>query len=323
MKLIIQIPCYNEECTLPLTVKDLPVKIDGIAEIEYLIINDGSSDRTTEIARESGVHHIVSFPNNRGLAKSFMAGIDACLRLGADIIVNTDGDNQYKGQDIEKLVQPILEGKAEIVVGDRQVENIEHFSYFKKKLQKTGSWVVRLTSGTKVADATSGFRAYSREAALRLNALSDFSYTLETIIDAGRRKTAIHNVKVDTNEKLRDSRLYKGAWNYLEKSATTIIRTYSMFKPLRVFLPLGVIIFSIGFIIGLRYIYFFSIGQGAGNVQSLILSSVLLTSGVQLVVFGLLADAIAANRKIIDELLYRAKRRDYDNESNKNIFKKL
>jgi len=311
MKLIIQIPCYNEECTLPSTVKALPVNIDGIDEIEYLIINDGSSDRTTEIARESGVHHMVSFPNNRGLAKSFMAGIDACLRLGADIIVNTDGDNQYRGQDIEKLVQPILDGKAEIVVGDRQIDKIEHFSFIKKKLQKTGSWVVRLTSGTEVVDSTSGFRAYTRDAALRLNALSDFSYTLETIIDAGRRNAAIVNVKIGTNEKLRESRLYKGIWNYLEKSTTTIIRTYTMFKPLRVFLSLGVIFFSIGLIIGLRYIYFFAIGQGAGNVQSLILSSVLLTSGIQLVVFGLLADAIAANRKINDEILYRLKKQEY------------
>ena len=317
MKLIIQIPCYNEECTLPSTVKDLPVKIDGIDEIEYLIINDGSRDRTIETAHESGVHHVVSFPNNRGLAKSFMAGIDACLRLGADIIVNTDGDNQYKGQDIEKLVQPILEGKAEIVVGDRQIDNIEHFSFIKKKLQKTGSWVVRLTSGTEVVDSTSGFRAYTRDAALRLNTLSDFSYTLETIIDAGRRKAAIVNIKIGTNEKLRDSRLHKGTWNYLEKSTTTIIRTYTMFKPLRVFLPLGIILFLMGFLIGLRYIYLFSIGLGLGNVQSLILSSILLTSGVQLIMFGLLADAISANRKIVDELLYRLKRQEYDRSSEK------
>ncbi len=315
MKLIIQIPCFNEECTLPFTVQDLPIRVEGINEIEYLVIDDGSRDRTIETASELGVHHVVSFPNNRGLAKSFMAGIDASLRLGADIIVNTDGDNQYVGQDIEKLVKPILEGRADIVVGDRQVDSIEHFSRFKKKLQKTGSWVVRLASGTEVTDATSGFRAYSREAALRLNTLSDFSYTLETIIDAGRRKAAIENVKVGTNEKLRDSRLYKGIWHYLEKSATTIIRTYTMFKPLRVFLPLGVIVFLLGFLIGLRYIYFVSLGLGSGHVQSLILSSILLTSGVHLTVFGLLADAIAANRRIIDEMLYRLKRQEYDRTS--------
>ena len=312
MKLIIQIPCFNEECTLPLTVQDLPIKVEGIDDIEYLVIDDGSRDLTIETARELGVHHVVNFPNNRGLAKSFMAGIDASLRLGADIIVNTDGDNQYRGQEIEKLVRPILEERADIVVGDRQVDSIKHFSLFKKKLQKTGSWVVRLASGTEVTDATSGFRAYSREAALRLNTLSEFSYTLETIIDAGRRKAAIENVKVGTNEKLRDSRLYKGIWHYLEKSATTIIRTYTMFKPLRVFLPLGVIVFLLGFLIGLRYIYFFSLGQGTGHVQSLILSSILLTSGVHLVVFGLLADAISANRKIIDEILYRLKRQEYE-----------
>jgi glycosyltransferase involved in cell wall biosynthesis len=311
MKLIIQIPCYNEECTLPLTIEDLPREIKGIDVIEYLIIDDGSSDRTVETAREFGVHHVVSFPNNRGLAKSFMAGIDASLRLRADIIVNTDGDNQYMGQDIEKLVKPILERRADIVVGDRQVDSIKHFSPLKKKLQKTGSWVVRLASGTEVTDATSGFRAYSREAALRLNALSDFSYTLETIIDAGRRKVAIENVKVGTNEKFRDSRLYKGIWHYLEKSTTTIIRTYTMFKPLRVFLPLGVIVFLLGFFIGLRYVYFYSQGLGAGYVQSLILSSILLTSGVHLTVFGLLADAIATNRKIIDDILYRLKKQEY------------
>jgi glycosyltransferase involved in cell wall biosynthesis len=319
VKLIIQIPCFNEEYTLPLTVKDLPLKIEGIDEIEYLVIDDGSSDQTLEKACESSVHHVVKFLNNKGLAKSFMAGIDVSLRLGADIIVNTDGDNQYRGQDIEKLVRPILDGHAEIVVGDRQVDNIAHFGFVKKKLQKIGSWVVRLASGTKVADVTSGFRAYSREAALRLNALSDFSYTLETIIDAGRRKVAIENVKVGTNEKLRDSRLHKGIWHYLEKSATTIIRTYTMFKPLRVFLPLGVFVFLMGFLIGLRYVYLFSIGLGAGNVQSLILSSILLTSGVQLIMFGLLADAISANRKIVDELLYRLKRQEYDQANNNRI----
>ena len=317
MKLIIQIPCFNEESTLPETIKDLPAQIAGIDEIEYLIIDDGSTDRTSELARNSGVLHVVSFPKNKGLSKAFMAGIDACLRLDADIIVNTDGDNQYRGQDIEKLVMPILEGRAEIVVGDRQVDSIKHFSLFKKKLQKTGSWVVRLASGTDVIDTTSGFRAYSRDAALRLNTLSDFSYTLDTIIDAGRKKMAIENVKIGTNKKLRESRLYKSIWNYFERSATTIIRTYTMFKPLRVFLPLGILVFSAGLIIGIRYLYFYSLGFGAGHVQSLILSSILLTSGVHLVVFGLLADAISANRKIIDEILYRQKRQEYDKFTSK------
>lgn len=318
MKLIIQIPCYNEEKTLPLTIRDLPKQINGIDEIEYLIINDGSGDRTVEVARELGVHHIVSFPNNRGLAKAFMAGIDACLKLGADIIVNTDGDNQYNGQDIEKLVRPILEGKAEVVVGDRQTDTIEHFSPLKKKLQKLGSWVVRLASRTDVIDTTSGFRAYSRDAAMRLNVISDYSYTLETIIEAGRKKTAIANVPVRTNEKLRESRLFKSMWGYIKKSASTIIRTYSMYRPLKVFLSLGIIFFSIGFLIGIRYLYFFFNGQGQGHIQSLILSSILITTGFQLGVFGLLADAISAIRKINDELLYRVKKLEYGDVKDKN-----
>ncbi|MDI3534968.1 MAG: hypothetical protein PWQ82_1333 [Thermosediminibacterales bacterium] len=318
MKLIIQIPCYDEEKTLPLTIRDLPKQINGIDEIEYLIINDGSGDRTVEVARELGVHHIVSFPNNRGLAKAFMAGIDACLKLGADIIVNTDGDNQYNGQDIEKLVRPILEGKAEVVVGDRQTDTIEHFSPLKKKLQKLGSWVVRLASRTDVIDTTSGFRAYSRDAAMRLNVISDYSYTLETIIEAGRKKTAIANVPVRTNEKLRESRLFKSMWGYIKKSASTIIRTYSMYRPLKVFLSLGIIFFSIGFLIGIRYLYFFFNGQGQGHIQSLILSSILITTGFQLGVFGLLADAISAIRKINDELLYRVKKLEYGDVKDKN-----
>lgn len=323
LKLIIQIPCYNEEKTLPVTFQDLPKKIDGIDEIEYLIINDGSHDKTVEVAKELGIDHIVSFPNNRGLAKGFMAGIDACLRLGADIIVNTDGDNQYQGQDIEKLVQPILSGKSEIVVGDRQTDSIEHFSFLKKKLQKLGSWVVRLASNSNVTDTTSGFRAYSRDAAMNLNVLSKYTYTLETIIQAGRKKTAIKNVKIGTNEKLRESRLFKSMWGYIKRSATTIIRTYSMFRPLKVFLILGSLAFGSGSLLGIRYLYFLFNGQGDGHIQSLILASILITAGFQLGVFGLLADAIAANRKINDELLYRLKRMEYDKINNKELEEQL
>lgn len=308
MKLIIQIPCYNEEKTLPHTIRDLPKEIPGIDEIEYLIIDDGSTDRTVEVARELGVHHIVRQPKNKGLAIGFMTGIDACLRLGADIIVNTDGDNQYKGQDIPKLVQPILEGRAEVVIGDRQTDTIEHFSPLKKKLQKFGSWVVRHASGSDVIDTTSGFRAYSRDAAMRLNVVSEYSYTLETIIEAGRRKAAIENVKIGTNEKLRESRLFKSMWGYIKKSGATIIRVYSMYRPLQVFLSLGCIAFLAGFLIGIRFLYFYFSGQGSGHIQSLILSSILITTGFQLGVFGLLADAIAANRKINNELLYRLKK---------------
>ncbi|MFU0800667.1 MAG: glycosyltransferase family 2 protein [Xylanivirga thermophila] len=312
MKLIIQIPCYNEEKTLPMTIGDLPTSIPGVDEIEYLIIDDGSSDRTVEVARKLGVHHIVRFPNNRGLAKGFMAGIDACLRVGADIIVNTDGDNQYNGHDIPKLIKPILDGKAEVVVGDRQTDTIEHFSPTKKKLQRWGSGVVRRASKTNVADAPSGFRAYSREAALKLNVISEYSYTLETLIEAGRRKEAIANVPIGTNEKLRESRLFKSMWQYVRKSGSTIIRTYTMYKPLKIFLNLGFIMFLIGFIIGCRYLYFFFNGEGAGHVQSLILAAINIITGFQLGVLGLLADGIAANRRINDELLYRLKKMEYD-----------
>lgn len=312
MKLIIQIPCYNEEKTLPATIGDLPTSIEGVDEIEYLIIDDGSTDRTVEVARELGVHHIVRQPQNKGLAKGFMAGIDACLSLGADIIVNTDGDNQYKGQDIPKLIQPILDGKAEVVVGDRQTDTIPHFSKTKKKLQKLGSWVVRKASGSNVIDTTSGFRAYSRDAALKLNVVSDYSYTLETLIEAGRRKEAIENVQIGTNEKLRESRLFSSIGQYVKRSGATIVRIYSMYRPLRVFLTLGFIFFFIGFILGCRYLYFISKGQGGGHVQSLILAAILIVSGFQLAIFGLLADAIAALRKIGDELLYRVKRLEYD-----------
>lgn len=320
MKLIIQIPCYNEEKTLPITFNDLPKKVDGIDEIEYLIINDGSKDRTVEIAKKLGIHHIVSFPNNRGLAKGFMAGIDACLRLGADIIVNTDGDNQYCGHDIEKLIKPILDGKAEIVIGDRQTDTIKHFSLIKKKFQKLGSWVVRLASNSNVIDTTSGFRAYSRDAAMKLNVLSDYTYTLETIIEAGRKKIAIENVQVRTNEKLRESRLFKSMWKYIKRSSSTIIRTYSMFRPLKVFLSIGIIVFLIGLLIGVRYLYFFFNGHGDGHIQSLILTCILITTGFQLSVFGLLADAISATRKIDDDILYRIKKLQYDGVNNKSIY---
>ena len=319
MKLIIQIPCFNEETTLPQTVKDLPKEIEGIDQIEYLIINDGSIDNTVQVAHEIGVHHIVNFPNNRGLARGFMAGIDACLKLGADIIVNTDGDNQYRGEYIEKLIQPIISGEADVVVGDRQVEQIHHFSFIKKKLQKLGSGVVRMASGCKIIDTTSGFRAYSRDAAMRLNVVSEYSYTLETLIDAGRKKMAIQCVPGEVNEPTRESRLFKSAMSYINKSASTIIRTYAMYKPLKVFLSLSLVSLTIGFIIGLRFLYFFYLGQGAGHIQSLILAAILIIVSFQLAIFGMLADAISANRMINDELLYRLKRLEYDKVNKSDI----
>lgn len=311
MKLIIQIPCYNEEETLPIAFADLPKKIEGIDTIEYLIINDGSKDSTVEVAKKLGIHHIVSFPNNRGLAKGFMAGIDSCLRLGADIIVNTDGDNQYCGQDIPKLIKPIVDGKAEMVVGNRKTDTIEHFSSLKKKLQKAGSSVVRLASKSNVIDATSGFRAYSRDAAMKLNVINDYTYTLETIIEAGRKKIAIENVDIGTNGMLRESRLFKSISSYIKRSASVIIRTYTMYRPLKIFLTIGTIIFLIGFLIGVRYVYFWLGDNGDGHIQSLILSSILLGSGIQISLTGMLADSIAANRKINDELLYRVKKLEY------------
>lgn len=308
MKLIIQIPCLNEEKTLPITLKDLPKQIPGIDEIELLIIDDGSSDRTVEIAKKYGVHHIVKFPKNRGLAEAFKAGIDACLKLGADIIVNTDADNQYNGQDIALLVQPIINREYDMVIGDRQTDTIEHFSRVKKFFQKFGSKVVRVASRTDVPDTTSGFRAYSREAALRLNIVSEFTYTLETIIQAGHKRMAVGHVKIRTNGMLRESRLFKGIRNYMRRSANTIIRVYTMYRPLRVFLSAGAISFALGLILGLRYVVFVLQGDGSGHIQSLILAAVLMIVGVQLGLIGLIADLISNNRKLVEETLYRVRK---------------
>ena len=284
MKLLIQIPCYNEEKTLPIAYADLPRHIDGVDVIETLIINDGSSDRTVEVARELGVNHVVHFPNNRGLAKGFMAGIDACLRLGADIIVNTDGDNQYSGASIADLVRPILEHRAEVVVGDRDTDSISEFSPMKKRLQKFGSGVVRRASGSNVADTTSGFRAYSRDAAMRLNVLSEYSYTLETIIDAGNRKVAIANVPIQTNDKLRESRLFKSIPSYIKRSGATIVRNYVQRNSFKVFLWASLLFFIGGMIPAVRYLYYFFQGVKSGHVQSLILASMLIMVAVVLII---------------------------------------
>ncbi len=320
MKLIIQIPCLNEEKTLPITVGDIPRSIPGIDEVEILIIDDGSTDRTVEVAKECGVNHIVKIPQTKGLANGFKAGIDACLRLGADIIVNTDGDNQYKGQDIPKLIQPILEQKAEMIIGNRQIDTIDHFSDTKKFLQKFGSWVVRLASATDVPDTTSGFRAYSREAALKINVLSEFTYTLETIIQAGQKNITVSHVPIGTNEKLRESRLFKSIRDYISRSIVTIVRIYTMYRPLKVFMRLGAIIFGLGFLLGLRYLYFMFTGSGGGHIQSLILTTILIVMGFQIWVFGLLADLISANRKLNEETLYRVRKLELDNYTLKQTF---
>lgn len=313
MKLIIQIPCYNEAATLDVTINDLPRHIDGIDEIEYLIINDGSTDATVERAKELGVHHIVSFTHNRGLAKGFMAGIDACLRLGADIIVNTDADNQYAGSDIEKLVRPLLEGKATMVIGNRQTDTIEHFSPLKKKLQKLGSGVVRKASGTDVIDTTSGFRSYTREAALRLNVLSDYTYTLETIISAGADRTKIMSVDIATNPELRKSRLFKSMWGYIKRSSATIIRNYVMRKPLKTFLIMAAVFIVAALALGIRFIVYLCLGDGGGHIQSLVLMAVLALTGIQIGIFGLMADAVSGCRKVVDETLFHVKRIEYNN----------
>lgn len=314
MKLIIQIPCYNEAETLKIALDALPKQIDGVDIIEYLIINDGSQDNTVEVAKEWGVQHIVNFKQNRGLAKGFMAGLDMCLRNGADIIVNTDADNQYCGDDIEKLIAPILEGKADIVIGERPIDQTAHFSWLKKKLQHFGSWVVRKASNTDIPDAPSGFRAYSREAAMQMNVVNEYTYTLEQIVQAGRTKIAITSVPIRTNDELRPSRLFSSMFGYVKKSMLTIIRAYLMYKPMRFFIGLGFIPFLIGLAIGIRFIVLLCMGGGQGNVQSLILCSMLIMIGVMIWVVGLLADVMAANRKILQEIQQKVREMDYEDK---------
>ncbi len=312
MKLIIQIPCYNEAQTLEIALNALPRKLPGIDEIEYLIVNDGSRDGTAEVARRWGVHHIVDFKQNKGLAKGFMAGLDGCLRNGADIIVNTDADNQYCGEDIAKLIRPILEGEADMVVGARPIDETAHFSFFKKKLQHFGSWVVRKASNTDIPDAPSGFRALSREAALRINVVNDYTYTLETIVQAGREKIAITSVPVRTNEELRPSRLFRSTLGYVKKSMLTILRAYMMYKPLKTFFYLAIPFVLVGGAIGVRFLVYMAIGQSGGHVQSLILGCTLLIMGFLTFMIGLLADVIAANRRILQDTQYHVRRAEYD-----------
>ncbi len=308
MKLIIQIPCLNEEKTLPQTISDLPKSIAGVDEIEVLIIDDGSTDRTVEVARQLGVQHIVSHTNNKGLAEAFMNGIDACLKLGADIIVNTDADNQYCGQSIPDLVRPIVESKADMVIGDRQINGIPHFSFLKKQLQSLGSWVVRHVSDTDIPDTTSGFRAFSREAALRMNVVSKFTYTLETIIQAGKNNIAITHVPISTNAKTRDSRLFRSIPNYVKRSLATILRIYTMYEPLKMFSIIGGLVFSGGLLLSLRFLYFYFTEGGAGHIQSLIFAAVLMLIGFQTVMIGLVADLIRGNRRLIEDTQYRVRK---------------
>lgn len=314
MKLIIQIPCFNEELTLPLTFANLPKKIEGIDKIETLIINDGSSDRTVEVARELGVNHIVSLKQNRGLASAFTTGIDACLHLGADIIVNTDADNQYNGADIEKLVKPIIDQKADIVIGERPIDEIEHFSAGKKALQHLGSWVVSMASNSNIADTTSGFRAFSREGALRLNVINKFTYTLETIIQAGHTRIPMVSIPIRTNPQTRESRLFKGIGNYLRRSFPVIIRSFAMYTPLKLFSIIGSIFLLISLVIVFRFLYFYFIGSGSGHIQSLILTTILSIIGISILSLGLLADIISANRRLLEDIQYRVRKMEIEKQ---------
>jgi glycosyltransferase involved in cell wall biosynthesis len=314
LKLIIQIPCYNEEQGLAVTLKELPRQVDGFDSVEWLMIDDGSRDGTVEVARTQGVDYIVRFPKNLGLAKAFSAGLEACLRHGADVIVNTDADNQYCAQDIPVLVKPILEGRADIVVGARPIDSISHFSWTRKLLQRLGSWTVRLASNTDIADAPSGFRAFSREAATRINVFDPYTYTLETIIQAGQKNMTILSVPVRVNEELRPSRLLKSIPHYLYRSISTIVRMFVTYKPFRFFMAIGLTFFAVGFIIGLRYLYFYFSGFGAGRIQSLILASICMGVGFQTILGAFVADLLAVNRRLTEDIQYRVRKMENQRE---------
>jgi glycosyltransferase involved in cell wall biosynthesis len=308
-KLIIQIPCLNEAETLPATLADLPRSVPGIDVVEVLVIDDGSRDRTAEVAKAQGVAHVIRFRQRKGLAAAFIAGIDASLRRGADYIVNTDADNQYAGRDIARLLEPLLRGEADIVVGDRNIRDLEHMSWPRKLLQRLGSWTVRQVSATNVPDTTSGFRAYTREAALRMTIVSDFSYTLESLIQAGKQRMAVTHVPISTNPRTRPSRLFDSVLSYIKRSAATIVRIYTMYEPLKVFTYIGTTIFVAGFLISMRFLYYFLFTfESEGKVQSLILSAVLMIVGFQVVLIGLVADVISGMRKLLEDLLYRVRR---------------
>jgi glycosyltransferase involved in cell wall biosynthesis len=319
-KLIIQIPCLNEAETLPATLRDLPTRLDGIDVIETLVIDDGSRDRTADVAREQGVTHVLRFRRRKGLAAAFMAGIDACLKHGADFIVNTDGDNQYAGRDIARLIAPLLAGHADIVIGDRNIRDLAHMPAHKKFLQRLGSWVVRQVSNTTVPDTTSGFRAYTREAALRMTIVSDFSYTLESIIQAGKKRMAIAHVEIGSNPRTRPSRLFDSLLNYMKHSTATIVRIYAMYEPLKIFTYIGGTLFLIGFLVSLRFVWDYFTTGGFGHIQSLIFAAVLMIVGFQVALIGLLADVMSGTRKLLEDLLYRVRamelrdRREHDDD---------
>ncbi len=311
-KLIIQIPCLNEAQTLGATINDLPREIPGIDVIELLVIDDGSSDNTAEVAKQLGVHHIVRHIKNKGLAAAFKTGLETSLRLQADIVVNTDADNQYQAADIPKLIEPILAGRAEIVVGDRGIGSLPDFSYLKQRLQTVGSWVIGKASGLHTPDATSGFRALSRNAAMHTIVLSGYSYTLESLIQAGAYSIAVEFVPVGVNPQSRPSRLMKSTWQYIRTSSVTIVRAYTLYQPLRVYSILSAALIFLGVIPGVRFLYFLSIGQTTGHVQSLILSAILLIAGFQALLVGIVSDLISSNRKLLEETVARVRRMEID-----------
>lgn len=328
MKLIIQIPCFNEAEVLARTIETLPNEIEGMDLIEYLVVDDGSSDDTFQVARAAGVHHVVRMPGHLGLAAAYLAGLEASIKQGADIIINTDADNQYQSEDIPRLLEPILAGRAQMVVGDRGVANHVEFSSTKRLLQRLGSWIIAKASGVKTPDATSGFRAITREAALRTMVLNEYSYTLETLIQAGARHMPVEYVSVRTNPKTRPSRLMRSIPHYLANSTSTIIRSYTMYRPLRVFLTLSAVMIMLGTALGLRFVYYYIVdtlmaGLPTGHVQSLILAAVLLIVGFQVLLIGLVADLIGFNRKIMEETLYRVRKLEvgHPDQSKRQLFK--
>lgn len=312
MKLIIQIPCFNEADNLPVTLGELPRHVQGFDTVEWMVIDDGSTDDTARIAREHGVDHIITHISNQGLARAFMTGLDACLRRGADVIVNTDADNQYDARDIPLLVADILDGRADVVIGARPISAMNHFSPAKKMLQKLGSWIVRMASRTTVPDAPSGFRALSRAAAMRVNVFNEYTYTLETIIQAGQNNMSVMSVPVRVNPVLRPSRLMKSIYSYIKCSIVTIIRIFVIYRPFRFFGTLGFFLFLLGFMVGLRFLWFYFTGHGGGHMQSLIFANILIGMGFQSFLVAFIADSQAANRKLMEEVLIKLRTAEYD-----------